>query len=40
MQEGIEVTIVTGDKDILQLVGPNIKVYDTLKEKVYGASGC
>jgi DNA polymerase-1 len=32
---GIEVTIVTGDKDILQLVGPNIKVYDTLKEKVY-----
>jgi len=33
--EGIDVTIVTGDKDILQLVGPGIKVYDTLKEKVY-----
>ncbi len=33
--EGLEVTIVTGDKDILQLVGPNIKVYDTLKDKVY-----
>lgn len=33
--EDIEVTIVTGDKDILQLVGTNIKVYDTLKEKVY-----
>ncbi len=32
---GIEVVIVTGDKDILQLVGPNIKVYDTMKEKVY-----
>jgi DNA polymerase-1 len=33
--EGIDVTIVTGDKDILQLVGPHIKVYDTLKNKVY-----
>ena len=32
---GIKVTVVTGDKDLLQLVGPNIKVYDTLKEKVY-----
>ena len=32
---GLEVTIVTGDKDLLQLVGPSIKVYDTLKEKVY-----
>ena len=32
---GVGVTIVTGDKDLLQLVGPNIKVYDTLKEKVY-----
>jgi DNA polymerase-1 len=33
---GMDITIVTGDKDILQLVGPQIKVYDTLKEKVYG----
>jgi DNA polymerase-1 len=33
---GMEVTVVTGDKDILQLVGPRIRVYDTLKEKVYG----
>jgi DNA polymerase-1 len=31
----MEVTIVTGDKDILQLVGPHVKVYDTLKEKIY-----
>lgn len=34
--QDMSVTIVTGDKDILQLVGPNITVYDTLKEKVYG----
>jgi DNA polymerase-1 len=33
---GISVTIVTGDKDILQLVGKGISVYDTLKDKVYG----
>ena len=32
---GMDITIVTGDKDLLQLVGPRIKVYDTLKEKVY-----
>lgn len=34
-KEGMDITIVTGDKDILQLVGPHIKVYDTLKDKVY-----
>ncbi len=33
--DGLEVTIVTGDKDILQLVGERVRVYDTLKEKVY-----
>ncbi|HUI45533.1 MAG TPA: DNA polymerase I [Nitrospirota bacterium] len=32
---GMDITIVTGDKDILQLIGPHIRVYDTLKEKVY-----
>lgn len=35
-ERGIEVTIVTGDKDIMQLVGTGITVYDTLKERVYG----
>src|SRR5208283_6074170 len=34
-KDGNQVIIVTGDKDILQLVGTNITVYDTLKEKVY-----
>ena len=33
---GLDVVIVTGDKDILQLVGPGVNVYDTLKEKTYG----
>jgi DNA polymerase I len=33
---GMDVVIVTGDKDILQLVGPGISVYDSLKEKTYG----
>src|SRR5574337_295145 len=30
------VTIATGDKDMLQLVGPGIRVYDSMKETVYG----
>ena len=34
--KGVPVTIVSGDKDLLQLVGPGIAVYDTLKDKTYG----
>lgn len=34
--EGLEVTLITGDKDFLQLVSPSIQVYDAAKEKVYG----
>ncbi|MDH4164569.1 MAG: DNA polymerase I [Nitrospirota bacterium] len=34
--QGLDVIIVTGDKDILQLVRQGITVYDTLKEKTYG----
>ncbi len=33
---GLDVVIVTGDKDLLQLVGPAVSVYDSLKEKTYG----
>lgn len=32
--EGLDVYIVTGDKDMCQVVGPNIKLYDTMKETV------
>lgn len=35
-EAGLTVTLVTADKDFLQLVGPRIKVYDPIKEKLYG----
>src|SRR5574341_802796 len=33
--QGLEVTIITADKDMLQLVSPNVTVFDTLKNKRY-----
>ena len=36
--DGVDVVIVTGDKDLFQLVGPHIKIYDTLKERFYEPS--
>lgn len=35
-EAGTTVTLVTADKDFLQLVGPRIKVYDPIREKLYG----
>ncbi|OGW59644.1 MAG: DNA polymerase I [Nitrospirae bacterium RBG_16_64_22] len=37
--EGYDVTIVTGDKDLLQLVGEHVLVYDTMKEVRYDSEG-
>jgi DNA polymerase-1 len=32
--EGLDVYIVTGDKDMCQVVSPRIRLYDTMKEKI------
>lgn len=32
--EGLDVFIVTGDKDMCQVVSPKIKLYDSMKEKI------
>ncbi len=32
--QGMEVFIVTGDKDMCQVVSPSVKLYDSMKEKV------
>ncbi len=36
-KEGMDVVIVTGDKDMLQLVGEHIRTLDTMKNRSFGA---
>lgn len=36
LSQGFEVTIISGDKDLLQLVSPGVEMWDTMKEKRYG----
>ncbi len=36
--EGIQVTVVTGDKDLMQIVGDRICLLDTMKDNLLGAS--
>ena len=35
-REGYQVTIVSGDKDLMQLISPNVKMLDTLKNRLFG----
>ena len=35
-QKGFRVVIVSADKDLLQLVGPDVVMYDTMRDKVLG----
>ena len=35
---GLRVVIVSADKDLLQLVGPDVVMYDTMRNKVFGAA--
>ncbi|MFV1950436.1 MAG: DNA polymerase I [Nitrospinota bacterium] len=35
-KEGYQVTIVSGDKDLMQLISPNVKMLDTLKNRLFG----
>lgn len=35
---GKEVVIVSGDKDLMQLVGDHVRVWDTMRDKWYGAA--
>jgi DNA polymerase I len=37
---GFEVAIVTGDKDMLQLVTPAVRIYDPMKDKWLGEAEC
>jgi len=34
--EGMEVTVVTGDKDLMQIVTDHVRLLDTMKDKTYG----
>ncbi len=36
LESEVDVVIITGDKDILQLVDERVQVYDTMKEKRFG----
>ena len=36
LESEVDVVVITGDKDLLQLVNERVQVYDTLKEKRFG----
>ncbi len=38
VKQGYDVTVVSGDKDLMQLVGPHIKMFDSMKDKWYATA--
>ncbi len=34
--QGLDVTVVTGDKDLMQIVGERVRLYDTMKDQFFG----
>ena len=38
-EEGLQVVIVSGDKDMMQLIGPDIRMLDTMKNKWFDIEG-
>ncbi|MCP9456099.1 MAG: DNA polymerase I, partial [Nitrospira sp.] len=39
-QAGYDVVIVTGDKDMFQLLSPHVRLYDPVKDKWFGEAEC
>lgn len=37
VEQGFDVTIVSSDKDLMQLVGPRVRMFDPMKERLVGA---
>ncbi len=35
-EQGLDITVVTGDKDLMQIVGEKVRLLDTMKKKVSG----
>jgi DNA polymerase-1 len=40
VKEGLSVTIVTADKDLFQLINDDVRIYDTMKDEMYGVDEC
>ncbi len=38
--QGFDVVIVTGDKDMFQLLTPHVRIYDPVKDKMFGEAEC
>jgi DNA polymerase-1 len=36
---GADVTVISSDKDLMQIVQPGVVMYDTMKNKVIGEEG-